>query len=365
MRKIIKYIIISIYNKRRYHQRLKGEIKNIKRKKMLWSKTNLSIDQKNEIKDYFIKNYGKNYSDKWHRLYQSYTGKYDKKYFPEILYSTQLEKKLNPTKIAEFIEDKALIELLYGGVAKLNIPKTYVLNCSGIFYDAKRNVISRDEALKILANTPEVVLKKTVDSSSGRSIRMCKFKNGIDTKTGDPVQKIFEIYNNNFIAQECIENCKELKALHPSSINTFRVMTYITDDKIYHAPILLRIGTDDKRVDNAHAGGIFVGVTDAGKLLEKAFSEYGNEYDKHPTTGIEFKNYHIPKVKEMLEIAYICHGLTPHLKIISWDFTINKNNEVVLIEVNTTGQSVWLPQIAHGCGIFGENTEKMYKLIAK
>lgn len=365
MREIIKSIIVWVYMKKDYYHKLKNEKANINRKKNLYCKTVFSTVQENRIKEYFVNNYGKNYSNKWHRLYQSYTGKYDEKYFPEILYSTKLEKNLNPNEMATFLEDKSLVELLYKNVKNLVLPKTYILNCSGIFYDQHRKVISYADALKKITSTKEVVFKKTINSSSGRSIRICQFSDGIDIKTGDSIQKIFDIYSENFIVQECIKNCSELRNLHPASINTFRVMTYIVEDKIYHSPIVLRIGTGRNRVDNAHAGGLFIGVTDNGRLLKKAFTECGKVYNFHPDTNIVFSGYYIPKVKEMIKIAYACHENTPHLKMISWDFTVNNNNDIVLIETNTTGQSIWLSQISHGCGVFGKNTEKMYKLISE
>lgn len=45
--------------------------------------------------------------------------------------------------------------------------------------------------------------------------------------------------------------------------------------------------------------------------------------------------------------------------MLSWDLAYNENGEVVVIEVNTTGQSVWFPQMISGKAIFGEYTAEM------
>ena len=365
MRKNIKKFIIFLLQKRNTRRRYKKELKDLKKKKHLYEKVNFSKKEENEIKEYFINNLGKNFSNKWHRLYQSYTGQYDKTYFPEVLYSTKLESKLNPINIASFLEDKSLIELLYKDVKGLIIPETIVINCSGIYYNSKREIISYDEAIKLFNKTDEVVFKTTIDSCSGRSINIYRFEKGIDKATNASIEEGFDKYKENFIAQKCVTNCEEIKKIHPNSLNTFRVMTYTIEGKMYHAPLLLRIGRGGNRVDNAHAGGMFIGVSDDGKLNKTAYTEYGEEFTVHPDSKIEFENYQIPMVKEMINIAYTCHGLTPHLKMISWDFSIDENNKVVLIEINTTGQSIWLSQIPHGCGIFKENTEYMYSLIKK
>lgn len=79
--------------------------------------------------------------------------------------------------------------------------------------------------------------------------------------------------------QELVENSKDIKALNPSSLNNFRVITYILDGKIYHMPIILRIGRNGKRLDNAHQGGIFIGVNDDGYLLKEAHSEFNDRFE--------------------------------------------------------------------------------------
>ena len=67
----------------------------------------------------------------------------------------------------------------------------------------------------------------------------------------------------------------------------------------------------------------------------------------------------------MIEIAKQLHGSTPHLGIISWDLMVDELGEVVLVEGNYFGQSIWFPQIVHGEAIFGENTKYMINLLKK
>ena len=70
-------------------------------------------------------------------------------------------------------------------------------------------------------------------------------------------------------------------------------------------------------------------------------------------------------MKEIINIAYECHKLTPGLGMLSWDFAIDENENINLIEVNTFGQSIWFPQYINGESLFGENTKYMYSLIKK
>ena len=59
------------------------------------------------------------------------------------------------------------------------------------------------------------------------------------------------------------------------------------------------------------------------------------------------------------------HANLPYLGILSWDLSLDTAGAVVLIEVNTTGQSAWFCQMVNGESLFGENTGKMLQLIRK
>lgn len=364
MKKKIIYFIKKSRDYLIYISRKRNEIKNIKRKENLVDKIRLSELEEKEITEYFKINYGKKYSSKWHRLYQSYTGIYDKKYYPEILFSTKLEQKLNNRDIAKIIEDKSLVELLYKDIDDLYFPETLVLNCSGIWYDKNRNIITREKAISLLKNSGKKLWKKTVESSSGRSITITNIKDSFDSNTKLTLEELINKYEENFIIQECIENCEAISKLYNESLNTFRIITYIVEGKIYHVPLVLRLGRNGKKVDNIHAGGIFIGLSDDGILKDKAFTEMQEIFESHPDSRVKFKNYKIPNVSKMIELAYKCHGRTPHMKIISWDFAIDKADRIMLIELNIIGQSIWFPQMANGISAFGDNTEYMLNLIS-
>lgn len=109
--KILRSISVSI----RKNLVTYGEMKNIKAKSNLWSQVRLSSLQEKEIEDYFKLHYGKSISTKWHRLYQSYTGVYQRDYFPEILFSSKLEPITNPYREASFLGDKNLLNVIWGG----------------------------------------------------------------------------------------------------------------------------------------------------------------------------------------------------------------------------------------------------------
>lgn len=337
---------------------------NIMKKKEIYSNVRLTNEQRKQIDDFWKKNYKKNISTRWHRLYQSYTGTFDHRYFPEIIFSTELEPILNPRNICKVYSDKGLLELFYKDDKNVKIPKTYIVNCSGIFYDGNRKIITEKRVLDLLHNIGDSVLKVTMGESSGNGVTMHHFKNGIDTKTGRCIKNILEDYKVNFIIQERIFPNEKFYALYKKSINTIRVITYIVDDKIYHAPLTLRIGRGGKEVDNIHAGGLAIGVSDEGTLNKIAFTEMQQRYDRHPDSGVVFNGYVVPKIPIIIDTAKRLHEKTPHMRMISWDFTLDNDDNIVLLEINIMAQSIWFPQMVNGRSIFGENTERMLQFIS-
>ncbi len=354
LRHKIKNLLEKGYNVYHYIQIVRCEKASLASKRKQWKKIRLTPEQKGEIKAV----YGRRIGCKWHRLYQSYTGIYNKYYFPEILFSSRLETKLCPRRICKSLQDKSLVEILYATVPGLKFPKTIIVNSSGLYYDTERNIISKEEAVAaVLSWCKEnaFIIKPTVGSMAGD--KFMKFESASVDR--EDILELFRSYGKNFIIQECMRNHESIRALYDKSYNTFRIMTYILNDKLYHAPLILRIGRFGKVTDDE----IYIGVSEDGVLADTAISYEGERYLAHPDTNIRFAGIHIPGVRQLVECAYACHRKTPHTKFISWDFSLNEEGAPILIEANMLGHSVWFPQIVYGVGIFGENTRQALELI--
>lgn len=150
-----------------------------------------------------------------------------------------------------------------------------------------------------------------------------------------------------------------MAALHPESVNTFRIITYLWKGVVENMPVILRIGRGKSNVDNAHAGGMFIAVCDDGKLGDHAVTEFNVQFTTHPDSGIVFKDYQLPSYNLLVAAAKRMHELVPQIGVVNWDFTIDADGQPILIEANLNGGSVWLPQMAHGVGAFGEKTEEV------
>ena len=239
----------------------------------------------------------------------------------------------------------------------------FAKKCGSQYFGKDGNPISLEGLLGELNNIGKVVFKVTVGSSSGMGVRICNIQNGIDVNSNETIKKIVSDYTVDFNIQEYIEQSDALNKIYPNCVNTFRVITYIANDKINCANIGMRFGTNGGLVDNIHAGGMQIGVNKDGTLNKYAFLEFGERFTEHPDTHLVFEGYVIPSIDKIIEVAKKMHTKVPQLGMISWDFTLGKDDEPILVEVNLRGQSVCFPQEVHGKGLFEENTEYMIEML--
>lgn len=346
---------------------IKGELLNLYRRKGEYHECTLLPIEKKLASDFYKKYYGKNIPLTWHRLYKSYTGNFDEKFFPEILFSSKLEEVLNPHSIAYHLENKAFIpQQLFSNLNdswRIKVPEMIFMDCDGVKWNKDGQILSNSSAIELLRDIGEVIIKPTVDTMGGNGVRLLNISNGVDTLSKQCSDSIISSYKKNYIIQHRVINHESIAKIYDKSINTLRVITFICDDKINIAPLVMRIGLSNRVVDN---DGIFIGVNENGLLNKIGFSKIGcKKYYEHPDTKIKFDGYYVAGIKERIEAAKRLHAMIPQLKMLSWDMAYDKDGNVVIIEVNTTGQSVWFPQMVTGKSIFGEHTSDMLKLISK
>lgn len=344
----------NIYLKHRVNAQIKKM--NEKSRKKLADSVALSKEQTNQIQEFYKANFGKKIGTRWHRYYQAVSNVFCKEYVPEAIY-TIYEKTVNNRKIGEAFSNKLLQYQILSSASDIHIPKLFCFVKKGQWYNADFLPISIENAIEILENAREVFVKPIADSNSGRGCHILKCNQ-------ESLRELSKAYKDNFMFSEIVKNSKEIATLHPYSVNTFRIMTYSLNGTVYTCPILMRIGRNKSNIDNAHAGGIFIGVTMDGKLRKYAVTEFGEKLDVHPDTKIVFDGYGIPEFKKMVEATQKLHPRFQGLEIISWDITLDENLIPTIIEVNTSGdQSPWLPQMANGESVFGDNTAKILQLL--
>lgn len=221
------------------------------------------------------------------------------------------------------------------------------------------------KACEKLSDVGPCVLKRTRDTSSGRDVMIADFRNGVDGNSGISVADAIGSMGDDWVCQEIVVQHDSIAAVYPCSVNTLRIVTYLTDGGVSVAPVTLRLGRGGSRVDNAHAGGIFISVGLDGTLGGEAYTEYQDRFCEHPDTHLRFSGFQIEGVGRAVDACKERHLAIGEFGFVSWDVVVGESCEPVLIEVNLVSQAVWLPQMASGEAVFGDDTASVVRRYRK
>lgn len=345
-----------------WHKR-KQEINkfNDKRRRAIYETVQLTEKQKKAIDDLYTENYGEKIPYIWHRHYTAFTGHFDVNYFPELLFIPEFERYCNLYQSFVSVLCDKNFQPFVAKAAGIKMPEVLLSSTRGFIKDAENQPVSYGKALDWFSNAGEVFVKPSINTGSGTGCALLQMENGKDTTSGKTAEGIFDTLGKDFSIQKRLICSEDVRTLHPNSCNTFRVITYRWKNTVRIMPVIMRIGRNNNTVDNAHAGGIFVGVNNDGTLKKTAFTEFNDQFTTHPDSGIEFENYTITGFQKVIDAARKMHWMVPQLGVVNWDFTIDDTNTPVLIEANTRGGGIWVIEMAHGTGPFGENTEEVLR----
>lgn len=265
-------------------------------------------------------------------------------YFPDDWFFTSVDPTLNDWRICKAIDDKTMYDLYFADVKR---PKTIARCCGGLWLNEKYEIIDIDKVSSLCIQVGKVIIKPSVGSSGGHGIEF--WQNG-QSNLSDKLKSF-----NNCVIQEILEQHDELNAIHTESINTIRIMTMLLDGELHILSSILRMGVGDSKVDNVSSGGLACGIDVNGKLKKMAFGADGRGYDKHPQ-GPVFEGLSVPGFDDC---KTICKTIAPRFarfsRLVSWDFSIDKDAHPLLIEANLYGGELDFHQMCNG-PIFGDET---------
>lgn len=367
-------------NKKKIKQFLLGQLDNLehinavigekkkfrdKRRVEICNSTKLSQEQIDSVEKLYKNNYGKKIPLTWNKSYTAYTGRFDKYYFPEILYIPEFERYMNYNQsLANVLEDKNLL-YVFAKASNVRMPRMYLSCQAGIYKDAENKVLDFEKACALISNIGVCFAKPSIGTDSGRGCEVYCLVNGTDTKSGKTSGMLLKDLGKNFTIQERLVCHESIRKIYDGSVNTFRIMTYRWKNQIIVAPIIMRIGRGGSYLDNAHAGGMFIALSDDGTLHKTAFTEFKEEFVEHPDSKLKFEGYRIPLLPNVVDAVKRMHYSLPAIGVINWDMTLDESGQPVLIEANVNGGSIWLFQMAHGCGVFGERTPEILRWLHK
>lgn len=179
---------------------------------------------------------------------------------------------------------------------------------------------------------------KPVTGRGGNGIYVFKKQGGNYTCQGKTVKSSDLsqlIGNNTYIVQEAVVQSQEINNINPTTLNTLRVITHYSNDRVSICCTILRIGRGDKDVDNSAQGGLSINVdVITGKFADYAVTEHNmEEFYIHPETGYEFRGNGISGWEEIKAGIVNVASKFSELVYVGWDFALASEG-LEVIEMN-------------------------------
>ncbi len=165
------------------------------------------------------------------------------------------------------------------------------------------------------------------------------------------------------VIEECIENCDEIKAFHPSSLNTIRVVTLAHEGKAVIATALLRVGAGGHVVDNLGSGGIRANIDiETGVIDSDGMYTDGSRTTHHPDSGLPIKGFHVPQWNDVKQLCLRVAKMVNQSIVVGWDIAITQNGGIEIIEANSLPDSISCKQLMTGKGEKSHVKELVYQV---
>ena len=176
---------------------------------------------------------------------------------------------------------------------------------------------------------------KPADGTRGQGIEIIRTQSAYEAK--NLLLQKYEAAKGALFLEELIESHEKLKALHPESLNTLRIITIHYKDRVEVMHAWLRIGQGKSTIDNTSAGGVF-GVIDVitGKIYG-ACDRLSHTFEKHPDSGINLIGFEIPYWEEAKALVMQAAEVLPEVRYVGWDVAIIPTG-CVLVEGNDKGR---------------------------
>lgn len=237
-----------------------------------------------------------------------------------------LEDKVN---FWNFCNDNSILTpkvLAFNNYAKLRIEDK--------FYDID-NFESFTLNLKVVLNhskSKDIFLKPTNGAQGKECFKILES----DLNKTEYMKKIYStIIDSNFVFQETISQHYLLKRINPTSINTIRIDTFITNDGTPEVlSALIRFGRKGSVVDNPfNSGGFFVPINlEKGTLIAPGMQLLGvgnGTFYEHPDSKLKLDNYEIPFLKETIELVKNA-AIKIGDRLVGWDVAITEDGPLII-----------------------------------
>lgn len=310
----------------------------------------------------YWKKFGVRPSPLWFKYYYRVTGNPDPRYIPDNIFHKYVVPFFDNPMYERQMEDKNLYTLLFPDLKqpealfKHFATTDYSQGGTDIYCDNRYYPISREEALRRCVNGGRMIIKPTRDTGGGSDVKVFHADIG-----AEEISKMLDSYAHvDYIVQRTIVQHPALAEFNASSVNSLRIITVVFHGEVHILSAILRIGHAGSDVDNYSLGGYAAVIDPDGTLQKKAITHSTKEgktvFTEQTENGRRFEGFRIPEWEKVCRTVKDAALRLPHHKLVGWDFAIDENGDVVLIEFNCH-----IGQNQSTCGpTFGDLTDEIF-----
>lgn len=273
-------------------------------------------------------------------------------YLPDSFYQPFIDEYFTNPQESAPCDDKNMYDMYFHDLKR---PVTVFRKIDGLLLDPNDGELTLKQVIDKCRDCGEVVLKPAKFSAGGRGILFW------NAETDSPDKIAEYLQNTRFvICQEIIKQHHELNRLSPNSVNSIRMITVVFNDEAHLLSSVLRMGSNDARVDNFTNGGVASGIKPNGQLRNVAYDVCANKYERHPL-GAAFESVTIPNYSQCVDtVKVLARRFATVSRIISWDFAIDESGQPLIVEFNLTRGGIDVHQLCNG-PLFGDMTQDVLK----
>lgn len=184
--------------------------------------------------------------------------------------------------------------------------------------------------LKSFLNGLDIIISKPTAEACGRGVEK------INVADYSSVDALFDHLKsiNSGLLEEFVVQHEDVSKLYPLSVNTYRIVTVLTEGVPHIVYAFIRIGNGGRFVDNINAGGMAAPVNiETGVIEYPAFDKDSIYYETHPYTNCSIKGYQLPQWDKAVQTVLKAATVVKEVGYVGWDVAATKDG-VVLIEGN-------------------------------
>lgn len=302
----------------------------------------------------------------YYKTFSNYV-KPDIDFVPEDISHNVIETLLDPPLFRGYYSDKNMFDRVLANIPNAS-PNTLFRRIGGFYYDANYQSIvdiNDDILYQHLDGYRKIIVKPTIDTSSGIGIRFYELLNGewVDVQSGDPLSllKLEKELGGDYIVQEAMKQSAFMAQFNPTSVNTLRLFTYrsVKDNQVHVLNAIMRIGRNGSLVDNAHQGGATIGINiETGELNHFMVDQDAKYFTTFNDIDFEKESFVIPEWEQIKEFARRIGEANIYHRCLNMDIMIDEQGNPRFIEYNLTQMSVWLFQFNNG-SCYGKFTDEI------